>query len=98
MTEASALTGDVIYGFTNALLLSRFDKPQPTPDFHIELWDLVTKPNEFVAIAAPRGHAKSTAITHAYVLAMILFRIRDLFILFRILFRIKYLFILFRIR
>lgn len=30
--------------------------------------------NRQVAIAAPRGHAKSTAITHAYVLANVLFR------------------------
>lgn len=31
----------------------------------------------FVAIAAPRGHAKSTAITHAYTLANIVTRNRD---------------------
>lgn len=68
------LTSDVIYGFTTSLLLSRFDNPKRTPAFHKELWELVTSPNEWVAIAAPRGHAKSTAITHSYTLAAVLFR------------------------
>ena len=30
-----------------------------------------------MAVAAPRGHAKSTAVTHAYVLASVLFRESD---------------------
>ena len=33
--------------------------------------------HKFVAIAAPRGHAKSTAITHSYTLACIVFRVRS---------------------
>lgn len=68
------LTEDALYGFTTSLLLSRFDNPKPTPAFHKELWNLVTHEHPWVAIAAPRGHAKSTAITHSYVLASILFR------------------------
>lgn len=71
------LTSNAIYGFTNTLLLPRFDNPKPTPEFHKELWELVTNPHQYVAIAAPRGHAKSTAITHSYVLAMVLFKIRN---------------------
>lgn len=71
------LTSDVIYGFTSAFLLSRYDEPKPIPKFHQELWDLGCSPSKFVAIAAPRGHAKSTAITHAYTLANVLFRVRD---------------------
>ena len=68
------LTADTIYGFTTSLLLSRFDNPKPTPTFHKELWELVCRPEPKVAIAAPRGHAKSTAITHSYTLASVLFR------------------------
>lgn len=71
------LNAEIIYGFTTSLLLSRFDNPKRTPEFHWELWDLVTRPEKYVAIAAPRGHAKSTAITHAFTLACVLFRERD---------------------
>jgi len=71
------LNAETIYGFTTSLLLSRFDTPKRTPEFHWELWDLATRPDRYVAIAAPRGHAKSTAITHAYTLANLLFRERD---------------------
>lgn len=74
MTE---LTADAIYGFTNALLLSRFDSPRPTPDFHKELWDLACSNQKYVAVAAPRGSAKTTALTHSYVLAAALFRKRN---------------------
>lgn len=73
----SQLTADAVYGFTSAFLLDRFDNPQPTPHFHEELWDYACLPDRWVAMGAPRGHAKSTAITHAYVLANIMFRYRD---------------------
>lgn len=69
-----ALTADMIYGFTRSLLMSNFDKPVPTPELHIEMWDRCCSDSQFVAIAAPRGHAKSTAITHSYALAEVLFR------------------------
>lgn len=71
------ITAGTIYGFTNSLLLPRFDNPQKTPGFHWELWDLVTRPDKRIAIAAPRGHAKTTAITHSFGLACVLFRERD---------------------
>ena len=70
------LTADLIYGFTNSLLISRFDNPRPTPEFHLTLWDIMCSKDRKVAVAAPRGHAKSTAVTHAYVLANICFRIK----------------------
>jgi predicted phage terminase large subunit-like protein len=69
-----ALTSAQIYGFAESLLKARYDDPQPTPDFHTELWDLCCSDHKLVAIAAPRGHAKSTCITHAYVLANVLFK------------------------
>lgn len=71
------LNAETIYGFTTSLLLSRFDSPKKTPKFHMELWELFTRPERKIAIAAPRGHAKSTAITHAAVLATVLFKERD---------------------
>ena len=57
--------------------MKRFDKPAPIPECHREWWQLCTSPQKFVAIAAPRGFAKSTAITHSYTLACLLFRERD---------------------
>lgn len=38
------------------------------------MWDLCCSDADAVAIAAPREHAKSTAITHAYTLANVMFR------------------------
>ena len=71
MTKLSA---EVMEGFVNSVLRKNFDKPAPTPQFHKEIWELVTSNNKQVAIAAPRYHAKSTAVTHAYTLASVLFR------------------------
>ena len=61
-------------GFVNSVLRKNFDKPAATPSFHKEVWELVTSNWKQVAIAAPRYHAKSTAVTHAYTLASVLFR------------------------
>ena len=68
------LTSDLIYGFTDQLLARGFDNRAKTPEFHMELWDLMCSDHPMVAVAAPRGHAKSTAVTHAYTLANICFR------------------------
>ena len=70
----SRLNAEVMEGFVNSVLRKNFDKPAPTPQFHKEMWELVTSNNKQVAIAAPRYHAKSTAVTHAYTLASVLFR------------------------
>ena len=70
----SKLNAEVMEGFVNSVLRKNFDKPAATPDFHKEIWELVTSNSKQVAIAAPRYHAKSTAVTHAYTLASVLFR------------------------
>ena len=70
----SKLNAEVMEGFVNSVLRKNFDKPAPTPEFHKEIWNLVTSNSKQVAIAAPRYHAKSTAVTHAYTLASVLFR------------------------
>ena len=69
-----ALTAREVYGFSESLLKARYDDPQPTPDFHMELWTKCCSSSQLVAIAAPRGHAKSTSITHAYTLAEVCFQ------------------------
>lgn len=70
------LTPSLIHGFTTSLLMSKFDNPKPTPQLHLEMWELMCSEEERVAIAAPRGHAKSTAGTHCYALANICFKIK----------------------
>lgn len=71
-----ALSSSLIHGFCASLLAKRFDNATRTPAFHLELWDLFCDPHPLVAIAAPRGHGKSTALTHACTLASVLFRDR----------------------
>jgi predicted phage terminase large subunit-like protein len=71
------LTAELIEGFVNGLLAPHFDGRANTPDFHRELWNLCASKHRFVAIAAPRGFAKSTAVTHCFTLAALLFRDRS---------------------
>lgn len=68
------LTAEVVEGFVTTCLAINFDNPTPIPNFHRELWELCCLDHKLVAIASPRGHGKSTAITHAYLLASVLFR------------------------
>lgn len=68
------LTPEVIEGFVKGVLWPSFSQPAPIPPFHKELWELCCSDAPLVAIAAPRGHAKSTAISYSYVLACVLFR------------------------
>lgn len=72
-----AITAEEVEGLSNAFLSKRYDDPAPTPDFHREMWRMCCSKSKFVAIAAPRAHAKSTAITHAYTLACVLLRERS---------------------
>lgn len=71
------IDAQTIDGFTLGLLAAKYDNPKPIPPFHLEMWELCCSENPKVAIAAPRSHAKSTAITHAYILAMMLFRVKN---------------------
>lgn len=68
------LTAEVLQGFVGSVLIKRFDEAAGIPQFHKELWGYACSAHKHVAIAAPRGHAKSTAGTLAYVLAAVLFR------------------------
>lgn len=75
------LTADVIAGLVGSVLGNRFDGRSATPPFHKECWELCTSNDKFVAIAAPRGHAKSTAVTLGYGLSTLLFRERKFMLL-----------------
>lgn len=68
------INSDHVYGLTVGLLAAKYDNPKPIPEFHSELWDLCCSKHPKAVIAAPRGHAKSTAVTHAFILASVLFR------------------------
>jgi len=68
------LTADDILGLTTSCLAPRYDDPRPVPTCHHEWWQVCCSEHPQVAIAAPRGHAKSTDITFAYALALNLFR------------------------
>lgn len=54
-----------------------YDNPQPTPDFHRTGWGLYCSDTELASIVAPREHAKSTAFTHDYALANVVFRVES---------------------
>ena len=75
------LTAEVVAGFVGSVLSSRFDGQASSPDFHKECWELCCSNEKFVAIAAPRGHAKSTGVTLGYGLATLLFRERKFMLL-----------------
>ncbi len=68
------LSAEVIEGFLGSLLAPGFDQATKSPDFHKEMWKMYCSNFPRVAVAAPRGHAKSTAGTVAYGLACLLFR------------------------
>ena len=70
----SRLSAEVLEGFICSVLRRNFDDPADNADFHKEIWQYVCSPSSKVAIAAPRNHAKSTVVTHAYTLAAVLFR------------------------
>ena len=67
----------VLEGLVKLFLLPRYDAPQPIPAFHRVLWKLCCSDDARVALAAPRGNAKSTAVTHAYTIGNVLLGDRD---------------------
>ncbi len=70
------LNKDLIKGFVGSCLVKGFDGSKPIPKVHEEIWDLCCSNKKYVAMALPRGHGKSTAISFAYLLATLLFRQR----------------------
>ncbi len=77
MTTPVTLTADLIEAFAGVYLSPMYDDPAPTPQFHRECWQMYCTAGTFAAAGAPRGHAKSTALTHDFGLATALFRVED---------------------
>jgi hypothetical protein len=69
-----ALTAPLVEAFSGTFLSPMYDQPAATPPFHREGWELYCSERELCGVIAPRGHAKSTAFTHDYILANLLFR------------------------
>jgi hypothetical protein len=69
------ITADDIEALAGMYLSPHYDNPAPTPQFHRECWQLYCSDTPAVAVAAPRSHAKSTALTHDFVLANVLYRV-----------------------
>jgi len=63
----------LVEGFVQTFLRDTYADSREIPDFHRKLWALECSDARWVAIAAPRGHAKSTAGNHAFTLANLLF-------------------------
>lgn len=72
---------DLIQGFVSSILSQGFDGAVESPPFHREVWELCCSNNKYVAIAAPRGHAKSSAVTLGYGLSTLVFRERKFMLL-----------------
>ena len=68
------LSADAVRTFSELYLVSQYDGKTEIPDIHMEWWEMCCSGHSKVAIAAPRGHAKSTALTLAYTMASICFR------------------------
>ncbi len=75
------LTSDLIEGFAGTFLSASYDEAKPTPQFHRNGWELYASDFPQCGVVAPRGHAKSTAFTHDYILAEVLFRSSEYVIL-----------------
>ena len=72
------LDSALIEGFQRHYLWDKFDGSVETATFHRTMWDEACDPaNKRCAWAAPRNHAKSTAITFSFAMAAIVFRFRD---------------------
>ena len=69
------LTAELVEAFAGTFLSPMYDDIQPTPQCHREWWELYCSDELRVALAAPRGHAKSSALTHDFALATALFRV-----------------------
>lgn len=72
---AVQLTSALIEAFAGTFLSPMYDDPQPTPQCHRDWWELYCAEDRYASIAAPRGHAKSTVLTHDFALASACFRV-----------------------
>ena len=71
------INAETVEGFIGSLLQKNFDGAVESPECHKEWWRLFCDPHPQVAIAAPRNHAKSTALTFGWTMAVLCFRERS---------------------
>lgn len=69
------VTADMVYAMSS-YLSDTFDDLAPIPNLHKEMWEYCCSDHPTIALAAPRGHAKSSAITFVYLLCTLVFRER----------------------
>lgn len=72
---------EVIEATAGMFLSPGYDTPSATPDFHREGWELYASSHPACALAAPRSHAKSTAFTHDFTVAAMVWRWQEYVIL-----------------
>jgi len=70
------ITAGHVEQLATTILAQNYEEPTPMPAFHREMWELCCSDHKLVAIAAPRAHAKTTAITGSYVITAVGFRER----------------------
>lgn len=79
--SSTKLTPQLVLGIIQEFLLPYYDDPQPIPGFHHDALAVVTSDARKVAIAAPRGHAKTTTLTIGYVIANLICQTADFIVL-----------------
>jgi predicted phage terminase large subunit-like protein len=78
LSQAHKLDAQLIEGFQKVYLWEGFDDPAPTPPFHRTMWsEAANEKLPYCGWAAPRNHAKTSAVTFVFALAAIVFRFRD---------------------
>lgn len=80
-SKPTPLSARLIEAFALMYMMKGFDDAKPTPQFHRDGWTLYASDVEKACVIAPRGHAKSSALTHVYCLASVLFRAESYVIL-----------------
>jgi len=81
MAAVTKLTAQLLEAFSSMYLMRGFDEPKPVPQFHRDSWALYASDVQKANVVAPRGHAKSSALTHVYTLGTVLFRVEKYVIL-----------------
>lgn len=71
-----SVTAELVEGISGTVLSQNYENATPIPEFHRDLWRQCCSDHPHIAIGAPRGHAKSTSITHAYLIACLVSRER----------------------
>jgi predicted phage terminase large subunit-like protein len=71
------LDAATLEGFVSSLLMPHYDEPTLVPECHKEWWEMFCSKHTLVSIAAPRDHAKTTALTKGFGLGRMLFRVSD---------------------